>query len=157
MEDLYNDLSDYTVLRKRGSSEFLNKTTRPTYDASVDRATFIWKDCDGSNQWHLIATGGGAFPAVVMEGNIQAIGGVTTLKPVNIEPAKDILDVTSDPNTLSYHLEIWNAGWDGFDFTVPKNACFTPTAPEGQPVYLGGNRLLLDAGGINLSNLNSCN
>jgi hypothetical protein len=31
MKDLYDDFGDFTVLRKRGSREFLNKTAMPTY------------------------------------------------------------------------------------------------------------------------------
>ncbi len=127
----------------------------PTINAKVDRATFLWKDCDGSERWHERVTGGGTTVTINVSGAIQSTGGVTELAPVGIEPS-DVLDTTTNPNQLRYVLKLSASGSDGFDFGVAADACFAPAGPAGLPVYLGAGRVLMATTGLNMSTAQAC-
>lgn len=122
----------------------------PSIDSSVDRGTFLWRDCvNGTELWSLRVTGGGTPSRLDYAGNIAVAGGLTTLTTILIE-ASDTLD-TSDANAFVYNLIVYNNGVDGIDFTLPANACFTPTAPSNLPVYLGSARTELTTEDISLA------
>ena len=122
----------------------------PPYTNSVDRATFVWKDCDGSNQWHLVVTGGGTPSGLVYEGTVASPGGLVSLTEVSIETnGTDVLDTTTNPDELSYQLTIWNNGRDGIDFVPSAGGCFTPIGP-GLPVYVGAERAPLGTANLDL-------
>ena len=120
----------------------------PAFSNTVDTATFIWKDCDGSNQWHLRVTGGGTPTGLVYEGTVASPGGLTSLTPVSVE-ASDVLDVTTNPDQLSYQLNIWNIGLDGIDFVPTAGGCYTPVGPA-LPVYVGAARAALGTANLDL-------
>jgi hypothetical protein len=126
---------------------------QPSFTSSVDRATFLWKDCAGSGSWHLRVTGGGTPSNIVFTGTIDSVGGVSALTPVNIE-ASDELD--TGPNQLDYTLNVFNNGIDGFNFQVSPNACLTPVGPTNQPVYLGENRVTMSTATLNMTTGEGC-
>ncbi len=137
-----------------GHNNPIDACGQPAISNAVDRATFIWKDCNGSNQWHLRVTGGGTPTGLKFQGTVASPGGLVSLTPVSLE-SNDVLDATTDPNTLAYTLNVWNVGIDGFDFTPSADACFTPTSPD-LPVYLGVNRVPAVSSTLNLTNLHAC-
>jgi hypothetical protein len=126
----------------------------PNFSGSADRATFIWKDCGGTNEWRLRITGGGTSSAINYVGKIEVSGGVNIVKQVSIE-SSDVLD-SSTADELSYVLKIYNNGIDGIDFTVGSGACFRPTAPSTLPVYYGENRTELSNSSMSLDDLTEC-
>ena len=127
----------------------------PSYSAGADQATFIWKDCNGGNQWHLRASGGGVSGLTQFEGRIDAPGGLLSLSPVSVE-GSDVLDTSSNPNALDYILKVYNSGEDGFDFEPPAGACYLPGSPAAVPVLLGANKIGLTTMGIDLDTGMSC-
>jgi hypothetical protein len=127
----------------------------PLYGASSDRGTFVWKDCDGSNRWHMRVTGGGVSGLSLYEGRIDAPGGLLSLVPVSIE-ASDVLDQASNPDALNYSLRVYNIGEDGFDFEPPPNACLRLNGPAGLPVFLGQGRVPLQRADLDLDNGGPC-
>jgi ASPIC and UnbV/FG-GAP-like repeat/Bacterial TSP3 repeat len=127
----------------------------PTVNAKLDRATFLWKDCDGTERWHLRVTGGGTTTTLNVTGVILSTGGVTNLVPVSIE-ASDVLDTQTNPSQLRYALKLSGSGTDGFDFGVAANACFTPGGPSGLPIYLGAGRVPMPTGSLDLSTIQAC-
>jgi hypothetical protein len=126
----------------------------PGFSSASERATFLWKDCDGSDAWHLRVTGGGTPSGIDYTGLLETDSGSSTLDPFSIE-ATDVLD-TSDPNTLDYLMKIYNNGVDGIDFTLVGGACFTPTGLAGLPVLLGSGRTLLETPDLDLVTLTVC-
>ncbi len=130
---------------------------QPAFSNSVDRATFIWKDCNGSNQWHLRVTGGGTPTSLTFQGTVASPGGLVALTPVSVE-SSDVLDVTTDPNQLSYQLNIWNTGLDGIDFVPAAGGCYTPVGPA-LPVYVGAGRAALGTANLDLdlNTTSACN
>ncbi len=127
----------------------------PIQNAKQDRATFLWKDCDGTERWHLRVTGGGTAKTLTVTGAVQSTGGVSGLVPVSLE-ADDVLDSVTNPNQLSYALRVFGAGTDGFDFGVATNACFTPGGSTGLPTYLGAGRVPLSTSSLDLSTVQAC-
>ncbi len=127
----------------------------PIVNAKVDRATFLWKDCNGTGGWHLRATGGGTTTTLNVTGVIQSTGGVTGLVPVSIE-VNDVLDTQTSPSQLRYALKLSGSGTDGFDFGVAANACFTPGGPSGLPIYLGAGRAPMSDATLDLSTVQAC-
>ena len=107
----------------------------PDINNSADQAVFLWKDCNGSNRWHLRAGAGGVSANIVHKGLFEGSGGLTSVSGFSIE-SSDILD-SSVANEFRYELRTWGTGRDGIDFNAPAQTCFTPTAPAGVPVYLG--------------------
>ncbi|CAN5215983.1 hypothetical protein BH24PSE2_BH24PSE2_02730 [soil metagenome] len=125
----------------------------PGFSGSADRATFLWKDCDGSERWHLRVSGGGTGSSLTFTGGVESAGGVSAVSGVSLE-SSDTLDTT--PTGLSYALKVWNNGIDGFDFNVAPNACYTPDAPAALPVYLGANRAPLATAALDLTTGQAC-
>ncbi len=121
---------------------------QPAFSNSADRATFIWKDCNGSNQWHLRVTGGGSPTNLKFQGTVASPGGLVSLTPVSIE-ASDVLDVTTNPDALSYQMNVYNNGMDGIDFVPTAGGCYTPVAPA-LPVYVGAQRKTLGTANLDL-------
>ncbi|MEM1230028.1 MAG: FG-GAP-like repeat-containing protein [Pseudomonadota bacterium] len=126
----------------------------PAISNAADRATFLWRDCGGTEQWRLRVTGGSTPDRIDFIGRIDVAGGVGGLVPVSIE-SSDTLD-TSDPNALAYTLIIYGSGIDGFDFTVPAGACLTPQLPASLPVLLGSSRTPLTTADVALDTGLAC-
>ena len=115
----------------------------PVYSKASEAHVFLWKDCDGSERWHLRATAGGSPSLVTYAGQVTADQTLTGVTPFSFE-SSDILDNTTDPLRIDYTLNMVNAGEDGFDFTVPAGvtACFdASTLPAGAQVLLGLGRV----------------
>lgn len=127
----------------------------PTINAKLDRAAFLWEDCDGSGRWHVRVAGGGATVTFNVSGTIQSLGGVSGLTPISIE-ANDVLDTATDPNQLRYALSLFGSGSDGFDFGVAADACFRPGGSSGLPTYLGAGRVPMSTASLNLTALLEC-
>lgn len=126
---------------------------QPAFNKNTQRATFLWKDCNGSNQWHLRVTGGTTPTRIDYQARIDAIGGMLSLVRVSIE-ATDVLD-TSSPNQLSYVMRVTQQALDGIDFKPPAGACFTPLAPD-LPVFLGAARAALSTATLALDTGAAC-
>lgn len=131
----------------------LDPCGQPAYNKNTERATFLWKDCNGSNQWHLRATGGATPVEIVYQARIDAAGGLLSMTPKSIEP-HDVLD-TSNPDRLNYVMRVSDIWWDGIDFEPPAGACFTPLAPA-LPVYIGAARAVLTTSTFDLDSGAAC-
>ena len=125
----------------------------PSFDNSVDRATFLWQDC-ATGVWSLRSMGGGTPNRLDFTGEISVIGGLQNLIPVQIE-ASDTLD-NSTPNRFVYNLIVYQNSIDGFDFELSAEACFTPDASSSLPIYLGQTRALLTTDDISLTTGDAC-
>lgn len=123
----------------------------PDYDNATEKGVFVWKACDGTDEWNMRVTGGGDAGGTVYEGVITSDGGVP-YSGYSIE-ASDVLD-TSVANELNYVLKVWNKAQDGINFTPADNACLTSTS-AGIPVYIGESRLEI-SNSVNLTTLEAC-
>ena len=121
----------------------------PVVDRFVDAGGYLWRDCDGGGRWFLRVHGGGSSSQLVYRGRIEAPGGLTDIEGVSLE-AGDTLDDSSDPTALSFVLAVQNFGMDGADFDAPYQTCFEPDFPAGVPLYLGGDRALMESTSIAL-------
>ena len=113
----------------------------PSMDSSVDRGTFLWRDCGGTERWSLRVSGGSTPDRIDFFGRIDVPGGLLNLTEVLIE-ANDVLD-TSIPDRFDYQLIVFGSAVDGADFELGPEACYTPDTTNGLPVYLGENRVEL--------------
>jgi hypothetical protein len=127
----------------------------PGINNNSDTGTYLWKDCDGSERWHLRVARGGIQSGQQYIGRVQIPGGPLSLSPYNLE-ASDVLDNSSNSNRISYVLNVWGLGIDGFDFTPRANSCFTPEDPLSESVYLGASRIVMAPASLNLSTLDGC-
>ncbi len=131
----------------------------PSYDPAIDGAVFIWNDC-GTNQWYLRATAG-SYGFLTHNGNLSSDLGFTNVIPYSLE-TNDIFD-TSDPNQITFNLQMSSPWSDGFDFELPagSNACLSMDVPGGSgppaeiSVFLGANRHQI-ASPFNLQDFGSC-
>ena len=118
---------------------------QPSYSAGSEKALFIWKDCTGSGDWHMRATGGGDPDKQTYAGSITSSLGYTAVTPFSIE-ASDTLDNSSDPNVIDFSLGMRNSGQDGvdFDFSDASNTCFDASVlPSGVQVLLGDTKAVM--------------
>ena len=163
--DTYSNLSANNVfwltesgsasVRFSGTTPQGDECGQPSIDSATDRATFLWKDCNGTNRWHIRTTGGGTNQSLTHEAQLQlSNGAISNITPVDLE-SNDLLN-SSNPQNVSYALRLWNTGTDGFDFDASANACFTPLAPSGLPLYLGGNRVTVTSATLDLDTLLEC-
>lgn len=134
-----------------GGEPLLGACYAPSYDHRSEKGLFIWKACDGTDQWHIRVTAGGDPAGVDYRGVITSEGGVAYTE-YNFEP-NDSID-TSTPDTLEYLMRVWNNAQDGLDFTPAENACFS-SSTLGIPVYLGQSRTEI-SGPLNLTTLEAC-
>ena len=112
----------------------------PGFSAGSDKNIYIWKDCTGSGDWSMRATGGGDPNKQTYIGSISSSLGFSSVTPFSIEPS-DTLDSSSDPNVIDFVLGMRNAGQDGVNFGIPagSDTCFdATTVPAGTQVLLGG-------------------
>ena len=128
----------------------------PVIDSSVDRGTFLWSACDGSDQWYLRVSGGGTAVSITYAGQVLSVGGFPALDDAGLLEPSDILDATTDPEALTYGLSVWNIGLDGFDFVPNPNACFSPQSPDNLDVYLGMDRVIMTASSLDLTTVSVC-
>jgi hypothetical protein len=127
---------------------------QPNYNKNTERATFLWKDCTGSNLWHLRSTGGTTSTRIDYQGRIDATGGLLSLALVSIEN-DDVIN-TANPNRLTYVMRVNQEAQDGIDFRPPPGACYTPLAPA-LPVYIGAARAALMTATFHLDSGGACN
>jgi hypothetical protein len=126
----------------------------PNISNSNDRATFIWKDCGGSERWNVRVTGGGTNQRITYTGDITAPTAISNVQGVSVEN-NDTLDNATTPPVLSYALNIWGNGLDGFGFDDQDGMCFSGAA-AGLPVYLGANRVQVTSANLDLDTLQAC-
>ena len=107
----------------------------PGYDKSTDREVFLWKDC-ATEVWHARFTAGGGYAQYrgSVDSNLPLIG----VTPVSIE-TNDTFDYTSDPNSISYYLQLVPPYEDGFDFSHIDGAdvCFAMDLSASALVLIG--------------------
>ncbi|CAN5297928.1 hypothetical protein BH24PSE2_BH24PSE2_13080 [soil metagenome] len=127
----------------------------PAIDNSVDRGTFLWSACDGSDEWFLRVVGGGTSTNIIYTGEIRSEGGFSSVTGQSLE-SSDVVDTTSDPDQLSYELRVWNVGLDGFDFIPAPDACFIPMDPNELDVYLGMDRVVMTGPSLDLTRITTC-
>ncbi|WP_319548777.1 FG-GAP-like repeat-containing protein [Desulfogranum marinum] len=111
----------------------------PTYDAATEDGVFLWKE---GNVWHLRAIAG--FTGWQRyAGSIVSDMDFVSVTPVNIEQW-DTLD-TSDPQSISFIINMSGPWYDGIDFEVQAGATvyFNVDAASGNTtdlVFIGGER-----------------
>lgn len=120
---------------------------QPNYNSGVDvdRALFIWKDCDAAEPtWHIRATAGGSPDKITYQGSVDTSGAsFPGISPISIE-TNDVLDSVPNDDIIDFIFNMRNAGQDGADFTVlpGTTTCFDASLPAGaqQQVLLGSTR-----------------
>lgn len=93
----------------------------PVFDPALDLAYFVWKDSCGSDMWHVRVTGGTGPGSNSFDGRIVSNMAYPAVAGQGLEP-NDILDTTSTPGVIDYHLEVAPGRMDGIDFTVAPGA-----------------------------------
>ena len=146
-----SNASNASITDASGAGEIMdddvNACGQPSFDKAVDQGVFVWKDCDGSELWHMRTTGGGSPTKITYEGMVDSSLGFSSLIPFSIE-ANDTLDNSTDPNRIDYILGMKNTGQDGFEFTFPAGSttCFEATSiPAGAQVILGSDNTVMSA------------
>jgi hypothetical protein len=128
-----------------GGTEPGDECGAPVYNQASEAHLFLWKDCDGSERWHLRATAGGSPTVITYGGSVTASQAFSGVTPYSFESG-DLLDYTTNPQRIDYTLKMLRTGEDGFDFTMPSDAstCFDPdTLPAGAQVLLGQSRVAI--------------
>ena len=128
----------------------------PDYKLSTDKGLYIWKDCNGSETWHIRALAGGSTSILNHSGNISSSQGFNTLTPFKLE-SYDVLD-TSNPNVVNYIFKVSKGAQDGIDFTFPAtaNTCFSAISPPpGVQVMLGESKVVMNSP-FNLQTQSAC-
>jgi hypothetical protein len=143
-----------TVRFDRSGGGLGDECGEPSISNSSDRATFIWKDCGGSERWNVRVTGGGTNQRITFTGDITAPAAIANVQGVSIE-SNDTLNNVSAPAKLSYGLNIWGNGLDGFAFDDQDGMCFA-SSTAGLPVYLGSNRVAVGSNNLDLDTLQAC-
>ena len=139
------------------SMEDTTECGQPDYNKATEKDIFIWKDCAGSGDWHLRATGGGNPSVIIYNGNVTSNLGFNSLSGFSIE-ANDTLDNATDPNVIDFNLRMKTTGQDGFDFSFPaaSNTCFNPNAlPSGAQVKVGSDKTVVN-GSFDLDTQQAC-
>jgi len=116
----------------------INTCGMPGYDKNIDREVFLWKDC-AAGIWHTRFTAGGGWTQY--QGSVDSNLPFTDVTPVSIE-ASDTFDYSSDPNAISYQVQISPPWEDGFYFSYPagSNVCYAVTKPVDALVLIGPSR-----------------
>lgn len=125
----------------------------PTYASATERGIFLWKNCS-DGRWRARMTTGTS--KVTHRGALLADQPFVNPTGFSIETV-DTLDVTSDPNRITYQMTGSAGSQDGVDFSVTEGAsvCFTVAAPAGVPIYVGAARTLVQAP-FDLATLGTC-
>jgi len=110
----------------------------PDYDLSVDRAIFVWRDC-ATELWNVRASAGSGW--IRFNGVVTSDMPLTNQEMVSLELKWDIFD-TSNPNAITWEMELVPPWYDGFNFNYPNgaNVCFDITNPGTPEVYIGPDR-----------------
>ena len=127
----------------------------PSYNASIDQALFVWKDCQ-TGAWTVRNTAGGDTAGAFFEGQVMSSQGFSAVTGEGLENS-DTLDYTTDPTIIDFVLKVWNSGEDGFQFTpvVEAGTCIELSAPLGMPVLLGPDRQQM-VGPFDLGTFGAC-
>ncbi len=104
-----------------------NSCGQPAFSQSSEHAMFVWRDCTTA-QAHVRVTGGGQSAAFT--GSIGSSQGFVTVTRFLLE-TNDVLDATSDPDSISYRMNVSGNGIDGIDFVSAAGAsvCVDLSAP----------------------------
>ena len=113
----------------------------PTIDSAADHAVFVWKDCN-TGEWFLRVHAGNGFTRYF--GTLDSSTGFAAIKPYKVENS-DVLDTTTNWDSISFMFELVPPWSDGVDFT-PSNGgslCFTIDEPAagGATILVGSNRI----------------
>lgn len=126
-----------------------------SFDPSQDKGLFIWKDCSGTEEWFVRASGGGGT-GVEYQGQLITNSLFTNVMGDGLE-SNDIVD-SSVSGKIDFLMKMSNSGVDGFDFILSgsNGACLDMLSlPEGGQVFLGGGHLPVSLP-LNLNTLESC-
>lgn len=74
---------------------------KAAFDKNTERATFLWKDCNADDEWHLRVTGGTPAVSIDYRARIDAPGGLLFPLPVSIESTDSLDNADADPHRLS--------------------------------------------------------
>jgi hypothetical protein len=110
----------------------------PGYNSATDAYLYLWKDC-GSDNWHLVLSGGGS-DYDKYSGTIESSTGFISVTAVNYEPPGDSIDNTSDPDKIVFGFTSGGSSIDELDFIPQAGAqmCFKKTASvTNTPVRVG--------------------
>ena len=113
-----------------------NSCGQPAFSQSSEHAMFVWRDCTTA-QAHVRATGGGQSAAFT--GSIVSSQGFVTVTRFRLE-SSDVLDSTSDPDTIQYLMNVSGKGIDGIDFEPAAGASVVDLSAPAVPVYAGVDR-----------------
>ncbi|MEE9493957.1 MAG: Calx-beta domain-containing protein, partial [Gammaproteobacteria bacterium] len=127
----------------------------PVFDSAIEKALFVWKDCQ-SGEWFVRNTGGGDSAGVFYDGEVITDQSFINVTAIDLE-ASDTLDNTTDPTVIDFYLKIWNQGVEGFQFTPTSDAgtCLELTGPAGVPVLVGPTKLAVSTP-FDLATLGAC-
>lgn len=109
----------------------------PIFDPAVDLGYFVWKDSCGSDNWHVRVTGGTGPGSNSFDGRIVSNMAYDAVMGQGLEP-NDVLDTTSTPGVIDYHLEVAPTRMDGIDFTPASGATVCIGADSNFPTALAG-------------------
>lgn len=139
----------------------------PDINPSTSRDLHLWQDC-GTNQWHILATGGDETnPRVVTtySGIIQSTLSFSDVSDPNttpgLEPPADEVD-NSTSNIIKFTLRMASGfgGVDPVDFKTASGAktCFTLNAGASpRRVLVGPSKIAVTASQFDLDTLGQCN
>jgi hypothetical protein len=127
----------------------------PEPDEATEHGVFMWRDCGDPLNWHVRILSGTAS-SIDASGNVISTQPFDSVTEVGIE-ANDTLDFTTDPSRIRFVNNVTVGASDGWDFTIPAGAevCLELDLPEGEPVLLGRNRMVMTAP-FELTTLGSC-
>lgn len=115
----------------------------PSYDASRDAGTFLWRDCD-TGQWSFRITGGNSSSYTQSSGSIVADGSFSSVTPFSLE-SNDALSTPSS-GRVEYDLIVGGVYEDGLDFRLSgtSSACLDTGSGDSQ-VFVGPGRVAVRA------------
>lgn len=110
------------------------------FDAATEAGVFISLNCN-TDVWSVRVTSGGGGEAFT--GKLSSDQILTSATGVSLETS-DVFD-TTDPMAVSFTLNVFGNGVDGFDFTLPMGAalCFDLDSPANSQTLLGAGRTAL--------------
>ncbi len=126
---------------------------RPVFNPKTDQGVFIWQDCN-NKAWKLKVTAGGDASGINYVGEINSSEGFTKVKAVGLENRDLLIEYDS---RLDFNLKVWNRGLDGLSVHLPASSstCFSSTSSADNGVYLGPNKVRMDAA-FDLNSLDLC-
>ena len=78
---------------------------KPTYDKRVDRGTFVWRACDGSNRFDIRVTGGGSSTQIIYKARVDTPKISMSVGIFNLEP-NDVWSTGVTPSSFFFYYEL---------------------------------------------------